>query len=89
MVSIANIFQAMTYLFTIFDKFECRHCFHVIFRCQLLKIEYYVKVEYHANAKYENLLKNSEQIACVGQWLLYPITENKYLTKLYFFLNAI
>ncbi len=34
------------------------------------------KVEYHADAEYENQLKNSEKIACVGgQRLLYPIME--------------
>ncbi len=35
-----------------------------------------VKVEYHANAKYENPLKNSEKIACVVQRLMYSIMEN-------------
>ncbi len=35
----------------------------------------HVKVEYHADAEYENPLKNSEKIACVGQRLLYPIME--------------
>ncbi len=34
-----------------------------------------VKVEYHADAEYENPLKDSEKIACVGQKLLYPIME--------------
>ncbi len=32
-----------------------------------------IKVEYHTDAKYENPLKKSETIACVGQRLLYPI----------------
>ncbi len=36
-----------------------------------------LKVEYHADAKYENLLNNSEKIACVGQRLLYPIMGKK------------
>ncbi len=36
-----------------------------------------LKIEYHANAKYENPLKFSEKIACVGQrlMLMYPIIE--------------
>ncbi len=38
------------------------------------------KVEYYANAKYENPLKNSEKIACVCQRLMYPIMEKKTLT---------
>ncbi len=29
------------------------------------------KVEHHANAEYENSLKSSEKIACVGQRLMY------------------
>ncbi len=33
----------------------------------------YFKVEYHANAKYENPLNSSEKIACIGQRLMYPI----------------
>ncbi len=49
--------------------------------CHLNKIRYNlfpsnIKVEYHANAKYENSLKNSEKIACVGQRLMYPIMKN-------------
>ncbi len=36
-----------------------------------------VKVEYHANAEYENPLNNSEKIACVGQRLIYPIMDKK------------
>ncbi len=34
-----------------------------------------LKVEYHANAEYENPLNNSEKIACVCQRLMYPIME--------------
>ncbi len=35
------------------------------------------KVEYHTDAEYENPLKNSEKIACVGQRVLYPIMEEE------------
>ncbi len=35
------------------------------------------KVEYHANAKYENPYQNSGKIACIGQRLMYPIMEKK------------
>ncbi len=36
-----------------------------------------IKIEYHADDEYENPLKNSEKIACVGQRLLYLIMEKK------------
>ncbi len=36
-----------------------------------------IKVECHANAKYENPYQNSEKIACIGQRLIYPIMEEK------------
>ncbi len=35
------------------------------------------KVEYHANAKYENPYQNSEKIAFIDQRLMYPIMEKK------------
>ncbi len=38
---------------------------------------YALKAEYHVNAKYENPLKISEKIACLGQWLMYPIMDKK------------
>ncbi len=34
---------------------------------------YNLKVEYHANAKYENSFQMPEKIAFVGQRLMYPI----------------
>ncbi len=37
----------------------------------------YFKVEFNANAKYENTYQNSEKIACIGQRLMYPIMETK------------
>ncbi len=39
----------------------------------ILWIMVFFKVEYHADAEYQNPLKNCEKIACVGQRLLYPI----------------
>ncbi len=39
----------------------------------------FVKVEYHANAKYENPLTISEKIACVGQSIMYPMMEKNTL----------
>ncbi len=37
----------------------------------------YIKVEYHANAKYENPYQNSEKIACIGQRSMYSIMGKK------------
>ncbi len=34
-----------------------------------------IKVEYHADGEYENPLKHSDKIVCVGQRLLYPIMK--------------
>ncbi len=36
-----------------------------------------IKVEYHANAKYQNPYQNSEKIAYIGQRLMYPIMAKK------------
>ncbi len=38
-------------------------------------VETAVKVEYHANAKYQNPSNISDQIACVGPRLMYQIME--------------
>ncbi len=34
-----------------------------------------IKVEYHANANYENPLKHSEKLGYIGQRSMYPIME--------------
>ncbi len=40
-----------------------------------LQVWEFFKVEYYADAEYENSIKNSEIIACVAQSLLYLIME--------------
>ncbi len=40
-------------------------------------LSHVLEVEYHADAEYENTLKTSDKMACVGQRTLYPIMEKK------------
>ncbi len=56
------------------ERVSLGNSFHVLI-CGGLWVKQLFKVEYHANAKYENPLKISEKIVYVGQTLMYPIMK--------------